>query len=439
MKWLITILLSSIILIPENSIAADSMQALLDEVKLTAEQSKRQHQKREKSFLARKDQQTTLLNNAKQKLIDLQNEKIALETTFKQQQQNIKSLNAELGSQNQTMQLLSDFVIQFSHDLNQSLSKSYSGFDNDYRQPLIEKESGLISINLIQAVWYALQADIVASQKITKKNQAVVQLDGKTTQTSVTTIGNWGALSNTGIIQLNTETHQLAQLPKSISDSYTSSIQSFLTSSSQYNSIPVDISHGQVFAHLLASPDLWQRIQQGGVIGYIILAIALIGVLIVIERYIVLTWTSYQTRRQLKNPELTANNPLGRVLNHWHKTDNKTPDSIEATLDEAILQELPSLAKRLSMLKVFYGIAPLLGLLGTITGMIETFQAITFFGNSDPQLMASGISQALITTALGLIVAIVFVWFHSDLNTKRQYIVQILETQSAGIVAKYYA
>jgi biopolymer transport protein ExbB len=143
-------------------------------------------------------------------------------------------------------------------------------------------------------------------------------------------------------------------------------------------------------------------------------------------------------QRQLKNPQNPqGNNPLGRVLAVYEQIDRDTPtDELERKLDEAILKELPSLQRGISTLKLIYSIAPLLGLLGTVTGMIVTFQTITLFGAGDPRLMAGGISQALVTTALGLIVAVPVVLCHSLVSSKAEGIITILEQQSAGLLAQ---
>jgi biopolymer transport protein ExbB len=110
-------------------------------------------------------------------------------------------------------------------------------------------------------------------------------------------------------------------------------------------------------------------------------------------------------------------------------------DTLEAKLSEAIIKERPSIEKLLPLLKIIAMVAPLLGLLGTVAGMIITFQAITIFGAGDPKAMAGGISSALVTTVLGLLVAIPTVFAHSILSGKAQNILHILEHQSMGLIA----
>lgn len=111
-------------------------------------------------------------------------------------------------------------------------------------------------------------------------------------------------------------------------------------------------------------------------------------------------------------------------------------ETLELKLDDAVLREIPALEVRLVWLKILAAVAPLLGLLGTVTGMILTFQQITLFGTGDPKLMAGGISQALVTTVLGLIVAIPMVLLHAMLNARSKGLIQVLEEESAGLIAE---
>ena len=102
-----------------------------------------------------------------------------------------------------------------------------------------------------------------------------------------------------------------------------------------------------------------------------------------------------------------------------------------------MLKEIPKLEKFLGGLKIIAAVAPLMGLLGTVTGMIMTFQAITIFGAGDPQAMAGGISSALVTTVLGLLVAIPTVLLHTIVSARSSRIVQLIEEQAAGIIAQH--
>ena len=179
------------------------------------------------------------------------------------------------------------------------------------------------------------------------------------------------------------------------------------------------------------------RIHQGGIVGYCIIALGIIGLLIAIWRWIGLSNDSRRVSAQLKRDSASTDNPLGRVLAAYESNKNADTETIELKLSEAALKEMPGLTKGLLFIKVVSVVAPLMGLLGTVTGMIKTFQVITLYGAGDPKLMAGGISQALMTTVLGLVVAIPMVLIHTLVSGQSRKIVNILNSQSAGIVAQH--
>ena len=138
-------------------------------------------------------------------------------------------------------------------------------------------------------------------------------------------------------------------------------------------------------------------------------------------------------QKHLERPDTT--NPLGRVLNVYASNRSVDHETLELKLDEVILRESARLERFLWLVKTVSVVAPLLGLLGTVTGMIQTFQAITLFGAGDPKMMAGGISEALVTTMLGLMTAIPLVLLHATLANSTRRINDVLEEQGAGFVA----
>jgi biopolymer transport protein ExbB len=179
---------------------------------------------------------------------------------------------------------------------------------------------------------------------------------------------------------------------------------------------------------LVETPGPLERLQQGGLVGYVILALGAFGLLLVAYRLFYLTWVGGRIRRQLRNlAEPSTNNPLGRILAVGNGSASNNPANLELQIDEAVLRETPRLTRGEGLIKLLTGIAPLLGLLGTVVGMM--------FGTGDPKLMANGISQALVTTAQGLIVAIPLLFLHTLVTSRSRALVQILEEQSAGLAA----
>jgi biopolymer transport protein ExbB len=192
---------------------------------------------------------------------------------------------------------------------------------------------------------------------------------------------------------------------------------------------------GGLLRALINTPTLMERWHYGGIVGYVISAVFVVAILLALWRFKVLMGMSSAVTTQLKAKTANVGNPLGRVLKVAADNPGLDPESLELKLHEAVLKERPDIEAGLSLLKIIAMVAPLLGLLGTVTGMIITFQMITLFGAGDPKAMAGGISQALITTVLGLVVAIPTVLMHTLVNGKAQRILHVLEEQSAGIVA----
>jgi biopolymer transport protein ExbB len=188
---------------------------------------------------------------------------------------------------------------------------------------------------------------------------------------------------------------------------------------------------------VIQAPGIVEQATYGGGIGYVIILMGIVGFIIAILRFLSLRSTGAQISKQLKTSAVSEDNPLGRVLKVY--SDNKTisVEVLERKLDEAILRETPQLERFQGVVKVIAGIAPLMGLLGTVVGMIRTFQTITLYGTGDPKLMADGISQALVTTVEGLVVAIPLVFLYALIADKSRELVEILEEQSAGIIARH--
>ncbi|MEF1303475.1 MotA/TolQ/ExbB proton channel family protein, partial [Vibrio owensii] len=161
-----------------------------------------------------------------------------------------------------------------------------------------------------------------------------------------------------------------------------------------------------------------------------------VGLIIALVRGVSLMIARQKIAKQLKNPTQPEDNPLGRILAVYQKDKHRSVEALELRLLEAVVDEQTHLEKGLSMLKLLAALAPMLGLLGTVTGMIETFQVITQFGNGDPKVMAGGISMALVTTVLGLVAAMPLLLAHNVLSSQAENIRNILEKQGIGLVAE---
>ena len=150
----------------------------------------------------------------------------------------------------------------------------------------------------------------------------------------------------------------------------------------------LDPTLGGVLNSLVGRPNLMERIQQGALVGYLILALGVIGLLISLERLVTLSLASRKVTAQLRSSTPSNDNALGRVLTVYHDNKDVDTETLELKLGEAIFKETPKLNRSLLFIQIISVVAPLMGLLGTVTGMIKTFQAITLYGTGDPKLMA---------------------------------------------------
>ncbi|MFN7178786.1 MotA/TolQ/ExbB proton channel family protein [Hyphomonas sp.] len=199
---------------------------------------------------------------------------------------------------------------------------------------------------------------------------------------------------------------------------------------------PVDPSKGNLFGILGELPKFADRLAQGGQVGAVIAILAVIGLLLGFYKVFTLFTTGAAMRATAKSRQAGTGNPLARVFEVYENNRNRDVETLELKLDEQILREAPRLERGIDIIKVFAAVAPLLGLLGTVVGMIITFTAITIYGAGDPKLMAGGISVALMTTVFGLVAAIPLLLIHAVVSSMARTNQQLLDEQAAGLVAE---
>jgi biopolymer transport protein ExbB len=275
---------------------------------------------------------------------------------------------------------------------------------------------------------------MVESGKVITFPGKIVTAAGNEIEQDVTRIGVFNAVSAGRFLRNLPETGKLIEPGRQPGQRYLDMAQDLEMSDAGLHAFPIDPTRGAMLALLVQVPDLKNRIEQGGLVGYVILFIGLVGILISLERLFVLVLTGRKVNRQLKNKN-PENNPLGRIMQVYLKNTNVDTETLGLKLDEAVLKEMPKIQRGLSTLALLAAVSPLLGLLGTVTGIIETFQSITLYGTGDPRVMSGGISQALVTTVMGLLVAIPLLLFHSLLSSKSNTLVQVLDEKSTAFVA----
>ncbi|PDH36333.1 MAG: energy transducer TonB, partial [OM182 bacterium MED-G24] len=299
------------------------------------------------------------------------------------------------------------------------------------------RSSKLATIEEIERLWTEIQQEMTESGKVVRFNTEVTAVDGQKTQREIVRIGAWNLVSDGEYVSYDIENDIVKELPRQPAGRFVSSAASLEGASSGFVPFGVDPTRGQLLALQVEIPTIEERVHQGGTTGYVILSLGVIALLLTLERLVRLGLMSAQVSGQIKNSDTPGNNPLGRILAVYHNNKDVSAENLMLHLDEQMLKERPKINRNIAFIKIISMVAPLLGLLGTVTGMIITFQAITLFGTGDPKTMAGGISQALMTTVLGLVVAIPTVLLHSIVHSRAQSIQHVLEEQSAGMIAEH--
>jgi biopolymer transport protein ExbB len=411
------------LLTPAVSAQPADLDALLRDIREVRNTEQTAMRERETRFLAERDEQQSRLRQAEEALAQVQAEADRLKSEFDRQEQALTEGEAQLAQRSGNLGELFGVVRQAADDTRSQWQDSLLNMQFPGRTATLDQLAGSRQIPTVEALesfWFLLQQDMTASGKISRFMAPVVGLDGSQRELSVIRVGPFVALQGEDYLLYQPEPERLlvaARQPEG-----RGLVDDFMQPRNELADLKVDPTRGNVIQQLQQTPSLTERIHQGGVVGYVIIALGLLGLLLALVRLVWLQRTSGRVSRQVADlGDLRRDNPLGRVL--------------ELKLDEAILKETPALERWQGLIKLVAAVAPLLGLLGTVTGMIATFQAITLFGTGDPKLMAGGISQALITTVLGLIVAIPLLFMHGLVAARSKALIQLLEQQSAGLMA----
>ncbi len=419
--------------------AVHSLQELLEQVRQDKWQEQQLNAQRITEFQAARDQQAQRLEQARQELKQLQATQKALQDDINTRQQALQQQREQLALHSQDLQTLFNGLRQLASDIRPRLTQSFITAEYPARAAqlqALEDGTSLPTFTQVKQLWYSLLEDMVASAQISRFQTPVITVQGQEETREVLRVGSFNITSQGEFLRYLPTTGKLMILPQQPAQRWQQLALSQQQRDSGWGRAVIDPSQGEVL-HLLAQTPTWfERVQQGGMIAYFIIGLGVLGLLIVIERWLMLWLIRKRMRHQLKHAHTPHNNPLGRVLAVYHTQPERDVETLELKLDEAILREMPALRRGLSAVGVLAAIAPLLGLLGTVTGIIHTFQAMTLQGAGDPKIMSGGISEALVTTELGLIVAIPLLLSHSVLRSLSNTLIHLLDEQSAALIAR---
>ncbi len=447
MKQLVTTLFTTACLLLTSQAYANDKALDLDALLQTLEQGQfaqsEANKAREAAFMAERATQDQILRQTLQARDDALLLSERLETQFEENEFKLADLNEALSTRLGSLKELFGVLQQVSGDTKNKFYNSVVSAQIPGRSEFLDNmaqamgsRSKLASIAEIERVWFELQREMTEGGKVTKFTTTVTEANGDKVEKEVVRVGTFALLADGKYLEYNSATGSVAELNRQPASRFGDSATALEQSNGEFVQFGIDPTGGSILGLLVQAPNLKERIEQGGLVGYIILGVGLIGLLLALERLISLTITKIKVNKQLKSTQFSDNNPLGRVMKVREAYPKADTESLELHLTEAILGEVPKLGRNLTIIKIISVVAPLMGLLGTVTGMINTFQAITLFGTGDPKLMAGGISTALVTTVLGLVVAIPMTLLYAMLNTRSKNIVYILQEQAAGVIAE---
>ena len=425
-----------------------TVEALLQLVKEGKTKEQSANADREAKFMANKNEQAAILAAEKRELA--RQERIAdqLEAEYKKNEEILRvkeeAYQKELGSLVELFGHLQSSAGEAAVQFSGSLTSPQYGIERvDFLNDLTSKMSEtteLPTIREIEGLWYELQREMVASGQVVSFDTTVIDVDGESSTCNVTRVGLFNAVCDGKYLEYVAATGQYAFLPRQPAGRFTKTAKSVGNADAgeqvRFGIDPTGPTGGSLLANLIQTPSLAERAAQGREVGYAIIFVGLIGIGLAFWKLWSLYVLGKAVRAQAGSKTLDVRNPLGRVLKVGEENFKKDIDTLELKLAEAIMAERPSIERGIGAVRIISVVAPLAGLLGTVTGMIVTFQMITLYGTGDPKLMAGGISQALVTTVLGLLVAIPTTLLHSFTASSAKGIISVLEEQSTGILAE---
>jgi biopolymer transport protein ExbB len=423
---------------------AASMAELLEQIQQGQARDSQEARQREAQFNQQRNQQQNLLNQARAERTRQENESARLEQAFEDNQARIVAARAALDERLGALKELFGVLQTVSGDTQGRFNASLTNLQFPEREEFLvalgskmASATELAQIEDIETLWFELQREITESGRVVRFNHLVTRADGTQEEMEVVRIGSFNLIADVGYLEHDAGEGSISELLRQPDGRVLGSAGDLFDAESGYTPFGLDVTRGGILGLLVETPTIREKVDQGGIVGYSILALGAVGLLIAIWRFMGLSNDSRRVSAQLKRDSASTDNPLGRVLAAYESNRNADTETIELKLSEAALKEMPGLTKGLLFIKVISVVAPLMGLLGTVTGMIKTFQVITLYGAGDPKMMAGGISQALVTTVLGLVVAIPMVLLHTIVSGQSRKIVNILQSQSAGLIAEH--
>jgi len=437
--WIVLLLL--IAMSPGWAASSDALEELLTQIEQAASAESRIDQSRLQRFIGDRNNQRRLLDEAKAELARQEQRADQLRNRFDVNELELVELETLLDERMGNLGELFGVVRQVAGDVAAKIDDSMVSAQWPDRSAFLSElaqRRELPQAKELARMWLEMVREIAHSGRIVRFKADVINADGqRESDREVVRIGVFNVVSEGRFLLWDGDQGTLVELPRQPAGRFQSMARALQEArQGAIVDMAIDGTRGAILGLVVRSPTLIERFRQSGLIGKVIVVLGALGLLISIWKGLKLWRIGRSIKRQLNSATARQDNPLGRVMQAYYEQPDQDVSTLELKLDEAILRETSPLESGLPLIKVLYVVAPLIGLLGTVVGMILTFQQITLFGTGDPRMMASGISMALMTTVLGLIVAIPLTLLHSVLHSRARSLIQVLEEQAAGIIAR---
>ena len=415
------------------------LDLLVESVKTTASIRAKEDRARLNKFLSDKNKQQSLLDNMKYKVTLEERRSERLTKEYEDNDAQLSDLEEQLTLKLGSFGELFGIVRQTAGESKGQFALSLTNIEFperiEFLGDLAERKSlDLPTTEELERLWYEILNELNQSGKVKSYNADILTKSGELVNQDILRIGVFNSVSNGNYLNLVTEQNLLEYLPKQPERSIRRSAKK-LQNSDDYREVFIDPTRGSLLTKLIDRDTWLERINAGGFVGYVIIITLILGLVMGALRFKFLNEESKSINKELETNQFADDSILGKLNSIYSKYSGDNPEDLESQLEDILAKATPPLEKNLSVIKLLAAVAPLLGLLGTVIGMIETFQAITLFGTGDPKLMAGGISQALVTTMLGLIAAVPLLFVHNILDSRSRAISQIYEEQAIGLLA----
>ena len=440
-------------------VESQSLDDLLEIIRERRLVESEEHRERERQFSQSRDRQAELLRQAENEEQSERNRGERLNTRYENNETEIRNQQEILDERLGSLRELFGVLQQVAGDTRGVFEGSIVSVEKPGRGQFLGDlaakmgtASQLASIHEMEELWILLQEQMHETGKVSRFDAEIELNSGEKQTQSIIRVGDYNLVSQDGYINYDINVGVVRELARQPASEFEGSAGDlYEAGSGEQVAFGIDPTRGGVLSLEVQKATLGDMVGgplditkcglpfcagQGGTVGSIIIMVGIIGVLLAIERLISLTLMGAAVKKQkgdAGNP--SESNPLGRIINVYQLNKTVDTETLQLKMGEAVLQEMPKITRNISVIQVISVVAPLMGLLGTVIGMIQTFQAITLYGTGDPKIMASGISTALMTTVLGLCVAIPTVLLHALVNQQSLGVIHVLDEQSEGIIA----